>query len=128
MAQDQRDASEFLPETVVQVRADPALRALHDVDQVEVAVQAGFARGFEATEMAVLHERIDTMERIGAATGVMLREELARYQPDEQARQEREAWRQRFPGRLFHLYREHLDDRLGQEDEAQHQRFLKDIS
>ena len=35
-----------------------------------------------ATEMAVLYERIDTMERIAGDKGVMLREELARYRPD----------------------------------------------
>jgi len=92
------------------------------VDQLHGMVMA------MATEMAVLYERIDTMERIAGAKGVMMREELARYRPDEQAQAEREAWRQRFLGRLFYLYREDLDDRLGQENEAQYQRFLKDIS
>jgi hypothetical protein len=38
-----------------------------------------------ATEMAVLYERIDTMERVAAGKGVMLREELARYRPDPSA-------------------------------------------
>jgi hypothetical protein len=81
-----------------------------------------------ATEMAVLYERIDTMERVAAEKGVMLREELAQHRPDAAAQQEREAWRQRFLERLFYLYREDLDDRLGQENEAQYQRFLKDVS
>jgi hypothetical protein len=81
-----------------------------------------------ATEMAVLYERVDTMERIAADKGVMLREELARYRPGADAQAEREAWRQRFLARLFYLYREDLDDRLGQENEAQYQGFLKDIS
>jgi hypothetical protein len=92
------------------------------VDQLHGMVMA------MATEMAVLYERIDTMERIADAKGVTMREELARYRPDEAAQAEREAWRQRFLGRLFYLYREDLDDRLGQENEAQYQRFLKDIS
>ena len=99
-----------------QFHDDPA------VDQLHGMVMA------MATEMAVLYERIDTMERIAADKGVMLREELARYRPDEPAQQERETWRQRFLGRLFYPYREELDDRLGQENEAQYQRFLKDIS
>ena len=81
-----------------------------------------------ATEMAVLYERIDTMERVGAGRGISLREELARYRPDAAAQTEREAWRRRFLARLFYLYREDLDDRLGQENEAQYQDFLKDIS
>ena len=81
-----------------------------------------------ATEMAVLYERIDSMERVAAGRGVSLREELAQYRPDAAAQAEREAWRQRFLARLFYLYREDLDDRMGQENEAQYQDFLKDIS
>lgn len=49
-----------------------------------------------ATEMSELYQRIDTMERVAAKKGVVLREEL--------------------------------DDRLGQENEAQYQRFLDDIA
>ena len=53
-----------------QFHDDPA------VDQLHGMVMA------MATEMAVLYERIDTMERIAGDKGVMLREELARYRPD----------------------------------------------
>lgn len=81
-----------------------------------------------ATEMAVLYERIDGMERVAAAKGVMLREELAGYRPDAEAQAEREAWRQRFLERLFYLHREELDDRLAQENDAQYQKFLDDIA
>jgi hypothetical protein len=81
-----------------------------------------------ATEMAVLYERIDTMERIGAAKGVMLREELAQFRPDAAAQAEREGWRQDFLARLFYLYREDIDDRVGQENEQQYGEFLREIS
>lgn len=81
-----------------------------------------------ATEMAVLYERIDTMERVAATKGVMLREELARYAPDEAAQSDREAWRQKLLERMFYLYREELDDRLGGESEAQYTDFLREIS
>lgn len=80
-----------------------------------------------ATEMAVLYERIDTMERVAANKGVMLREELANYRPDDAVQSDREAWRQRFLGRLFYLYREELDDRLEGEDDTQYQAFLDEI-
>jgi hypothetical protein len=96
--------------------ADPAIDQLHGMVMAM------------ATEMAVLYERIDTMERVAAGKGVMLREELAKYAPDATAQAEREQWRQRFLARLFYLYREDLDDRLGHENEAQYQAFLKDIS
>lgn len=81
-----------------------------------------------ATEMAVLYERIDTMERVAARKGVMLRDELAGYVPDEAAQAEREAWRQRLLARMFYLYREELDDRLGGESESQYSAFLREIS
>lgn len=81
-----------------------------------------------ATEMAVLYERIDTMERVAARKGVMLREELAGYVPDEAAQADREAWRQRLLERMFYLYREELDDRLGGETESEYASFLREIS
>jgi hypothetical protein len=81
-----------------------------------------------AAEMAVLYERIDTMERVAADKGVMLREELARYAPDPAAQADREAWRQRLLDRMFYLYREELDDRMGGESETQYAAFLREIS
>jgi hypothetical protein len=81
-----------------------------------------------ATEMAVLYERIDTMERVAATKGVMLRDELAGYAPDEAAQADREAWRQKLLERMFYLYREELDDRLGGESDAQYAGFLREIS
>lgn len=81
-----------------------------------------------ATEMAVLYERIDTMERVAAQKGILLRDELARYVPDESAQAEREAWRQRLLARMFYLYREELDDRVGGETEEQYTEFLREIS
>jgi hypothetical protein len=80
-----------------------------------------------ATEMAVLYERIDTMERVASNKGVMLREELANFRPDDDVQGQREAWRQGFLGRLFYLYREELDDRLEGEDDTQYQAFLDEI-
>jgi hypothetical protein len=80
-----------------------------------------------ATEMAVLYERIDTMERIAAEKGVVLRDELLRFRPDAAAQAEREGWRQQFLDRLFYLYREELDDRLGRENDTQYARFLDEI-
>lgn len=81
-----------------------------------------------ATEVAALYQRIDTMERVAAKKGVLLREELERHVPDAATELEREHWRQKFLDRLFYLYREELDDRLAREDEAQYNRFLDEIS
>ena len=81
-----------------------------------------------ATEMAVLYQRIDTMERVAANKGIMLREELESFAPDAAAEGERERWRQKFLDRIFYLYREELDDRLSREDEQQYGKFLDEIA
>jgi len=81
-----------------------------------------------ATEMAVLYQRIDTMERVAAKKGVILREELEGHVADAATESEREVWRQKFLDRLFYLYREELDDRMARENEAQYRAFLDEIS
>ena len=81
-----------------------------------------------ATEMAVLYQRIDTMERVAASKGIMLREEFESFAPDAAAEGERERWRQKFLDRIFYLYREELDDRLAREDEQQYGQFLDEIA
>ena len=81
-----------------------------------------------ATEMAVLYQRIDTMERVAAEKGVILREDLERHVADAATESERELWRQKFLDRLFYLYREELDDRMARENEAQYRAFLDEIA
>ncbi|MFZ9708324.1 MAG: hypothetical protein ACO3CV_01655 [Steroidobacteraceae bacterium] len=81
-----------------------------------------------ATEMAVLYQRIDTLERVAARKGVVPREELEQFHPDTDTEIEREAWRQKFLDRLFYLYREEVDDRVGRENDGQYQQFLDDIA
>lgn len=100
----------------------PQFFADREIDRLHGMVMA------MATEMAVLYQRIDTMERVASAKGVMLREELERFEPNEAAQIEREAWRQKFLDRIFYLYREELDDRLARENDSQYQRFLDDIA
>ncbi|MCS6946838.1 MAG: hypothetical protein NZM12_04415 [Steroidobacteraceae bacterium] len=99
-----------------QFHADPAIDQLHGM---VMAI---------ATEMAVLYERIDTMERVAAAKGLMLSEELARFEPDAATQLERERWRQAFLSRIFYLFREAVDDRTSGENDAQYRAFLEEIS
>ena len=80
-----------------------------------------------ATEMAVLYERVDTLERVAARKGIVLADDMQGFEPDETVQAEREAWRQKFLARIFYLYREELDDRLGHENDEQYRQFLKDV-
>lgn len=99
-----------------QFHGDPAIDKLHGMIMVMAA------------EMSVLYERMDTMERVAARHGVMLREELENFAPDPETAAEREAWRQKFLERLFYLYREEVDDRVNQDNDASYAAFLKEIS
>ncbi len=81
-----------------------------------------------ATEMAVLYQRIDTMERVAAKKGVILRADLEGHVANAATESERELWRQKFLDRLFYLYREELDDRTARENEAQYRAFLDEIA
>jgi hypothetical protein len=96
-------------------------------DNVEIDRLHGMMMAM-ATEMAVLYQRIDTMERVAAEKGVILREDLERHVADAATESERELWRQKFLDRLFYLYREELDDRMARENEAQYRAFLDEIA
>lgn len=99
-----------------QFHDDPAIDKLHGMIMAM------------ATEMSVLYQRIDTIERVAAQKGVMLAEELQHFQTDAEAAAEREAWRQKFLARLFYLYREEVDDRISQDNDASYSAFLREIS
>jgi|APSaa5957512535_1039671.scaffolds.fasta_scaffold432676_1 hypothetical protein len=63
-----------------------------------------------AGEVAVLHERQDTMERLLARSGAMDATEIEAYEPDEAAQEAREAWRAAFLDRVLWIVRASLDE------------------
>jgi hypothetical protein len=56
-----------------------------------------------AAETSVLRERIDTIERVLAAKGVISRGDIEAHVLDAAALEERELWRSRFLARLFRV-------------------------
>lgn len=60
-------------------------------------------------EVSVLHERLDTLERIAQAKGIVSIEEIEAYQPDEQVAQEREQWRREYIARVLRVIEEEVD-------------------
>lgn len=54
-------------------------------------------------EMMVLRDRLDTVERIAAAKGVILRDEIENFEPDETAEAERAAARRALADRVYYL-------------------------
>jgi hypothetical protein len=58
-----------------------------------------------ANELMVVRDRLDTVERLAAAKGVMLEAEIEAYEPDQPLLETREARRQDFLSRLYYLAR-----------------------
>jgi hypothetical protein len=54
-----------------------------------------------ASELAVVRERLDTLERLADAAGVVQRAAIESYVPDAQAVQERDTNRQRLIAKVF---------------------------
>lgn len=81
-----------------------------------------------AAELAVVHDRLDSVERIADAKGIMLKEELAKYSPTPEVHAEREQWRQQLLKRMFYVLREQVDDITQKEDEKKYADFLKEIA
>jgi len=63
-----------------------------------------------ANEMAVLHDRLDSAERVAKASGIDLAAGIEALQLDQDALETREAWRQDFLGRLFYLQLKDADE------------------
>ncbi|NER30309.1 MAG: hypothetical protein F6J89_22455 [Symploca sp. SIO1C4] len=58
------------------------------------------------SEVSVLHERLDTVERLLAAKGFLSIEAIETYEPDEQVAQEREQWRRNYIARVLRVLQE----------------------
>jgi hypothetical protein len=63
-----------------------------------------------AEELAVVHDRLDTVERVAAAKGVILNDEIEAFHFDQDALAARETWRQQFFERMFYLLRQQASE------------------
>ena len=64
-----------------------------------------------AGEVSVLRERLDTMERLADAKGVLSAAEIDAFQPDVGALAERDKWRSEYLDRLLWIVRADLDSK-----------------
>ncbi len=63
-----------------------------------------------AGEVAVLRDRVDTIERLGEAGQPLSRAAVDGYQPDEAARADRDAWRDTFLGVVLRTVHQELSE------------------
>lgn len=62
-----------------------------------------------AGEVSVVRERLDTIERLVEAKGLLSRQEVEAYRPNPQAAEEREQWRTQYIARVLRVVHEELD-------------------
>jgi hypothetical protein len=74
-----------------------------DVDRVLAITMA------VAGEVAVMGERLDTLERVLADKGVVLSAELEGYEPSDEVVRERLAWHEMFVARILRVVEQELE-------------------
>lgn len=81
----------------------PAFFSDPDVDRVLAITMA------VSGEVAVMAERLDTLERVLAEKQLLTREDLAEYAPDEQVVAERMRWHEAFVSRVLRVVEQELE-------------------
>ena len=81
-----------------------------------------------ANELMVVRDRLDTVERIAAAKGVMIEAEIEAYAPDQAVLQVREARRQDFLARLYYLARKQAAELASGDSAERYQASLDEIA
>lgn len=56
-----------------------------------------------AGEVSVLRERLDTIEKLAVAKGIISPDEIENYQPDAKVNEEREQWRADYITRILRV-------------------------
>lgn len=81
-----------------------------------------------ANELSVVRDRLDTVERVAAAKGVMLEDEIESYTPDQAVLEMRELRRQDFLSRLFYLARKQAAELQSDDSAERYTTALDDIA
>lgn len=81
-----------------------------------------------ANELSVVRDRLDTVERVAAAKGVVLEDEIEAYEPDQAVLEARELRRQDFLTRLFYLARKNAAELASDDSEDRYSKALDDIA
>jgi hypothetical protein len=81
-----------------------------------------------ASELTVVRDRLDTVEKLAAAKGVMLDAEIEAFEPDQATLEARELRRQDFLARLFYLARKQAAEVASEDSEERYAKALDDIA
>ncbi|MEN3745815.1 hypothetical protein TPR58_01450 [Sphingomonas sp. HF-S3] len=81
-----------------------------------------------ASEVSVLADDVDSMQRVAAASGLDLKSGIATLELDQQALEEREARRQALLDRLFYLMRKEAGELAARETSDSYIRTIDEIA
>lgn len=81
-----------------------------------------------ASELTVVRDRLDTVEKVAAAKGVVLDAEIEAFEPDQATLEARELRRQDFLARLFYLARKQAAELQTEDSEERYTKALDDIA
>lgn len=81
-----------------------------------------------ANELAVIHDRLDSAERVAKAHGMDLAAGIETLALDQDALEAREAWRQDFLERLFYLMRKDANEAAQVDTEETYRKAIADIA
>jgi pantoate kinase len=62
-----------------------------------------------AMELGVMHERLDTIERLLAKKGVLQRDEIEAFEPNNEEIIERQLWHARYIARVLRIVQQELE-------------------
>jgi hypothetical protein len=62
-----------------------------------------------ATEVAVIRERIDTIERLLQTKGILKQSEIESFIPSDEQAEERQLWHARYAARILRIVQQELD-------------------
>lgn len=80
-----------------------------------------------AGEVSVLHERLDTIERLLAQKKVLPQAEIDAYQPDERVLAERAQWRETFLGEVLRIVQAELEA-LANDKPVPYRKVIADVT
>ena len=81
-----------------------------------------------AGELSVVRERLDTIERLLDATGIVTTAAIERYRPDETAAADRERWREEYLERVLRIVHHELESVELGEAPGSYERAIEKVS
>jgi len=81
-----------------------------------------------ATELSVLHEKVDTMARLSAEKGTFSMADIEAYQPSPEIRAEREKWRKDYIQRILRILWEDIPDAPSEARSTNYGSFVREVA